>query len=163
MTAYHISEPPKGEIFQTPEGLKKFDQVDGTYLDEACQRLAQGTVVALGGLSLVGESGDTVSTMGIIGLGDETPEGYELKGWSLHAGHPEPNFRLLRYFDTGISTDDVLLPFPNTICFFGSEADSKLLDPTTDLEVLKQIMYFISQFISDDGPPEGVEWDLENI
>ncbi len=158
MPRYEIEPPVEDKIYPSPSVLKRFDTVHGTYMDEVGIRLNEGTVVALGGLSLVGEEGHPVADIGILGLGTERPDGYELRGWSLQLGHPDPKLGLLRYFDTESGAKDLVLPIPNCATYFACEADPSLLNPDADPEVLKQIVYFVSQFISDEGPPEGFDW-----
>lgn len=156
--SFKVRELPDGQLPSRPAALRPFVDVEQTFEEEIVPRLIAGNTVALGGLSLVGERGYMVATVGIMALGSKTPDGFNLKGWSLHLGHPEEEYNLLRYFDTEEETDDVLLPLPNTIVYFGCEADPKMTDKNTSQQDLTEIVHFILAFCSDDGAPDGIDW-----
>jgi hypothetical protein len=130
----------------------------GTYDEEVCRRIEAGKTVVLAGLSLVGKQGAMVAVVGIIRKGSTTPEGMHVHGWSFNAGHPEERFRMLRYFDTERSTEDICFPVPNCMVYFGCDTDPSLVEEDADAEVLQQIVRFVMPFISDAGPPKGIDW-----
>lgn len=158
MRTLEIQERVTGQLPIRPVALKKFDAVINTYDVEASQRLENGKTVVVGGLSLIGEMGQIVGVVGIIRISTITPEGAHLKGWSLHIGHPNEKFRILRHFDTERSVEDTLLPLPNCMVYFACETDQALAEEDADAEVLMQIAHFVPPFISDAGPPEGIDW-----
>lgn len=153
-----IDEAFQGSVPPRPKELRKFDSVDGTYNNEAARRLEEGKTIVVGGLSLIGEAGCIVPTIGIMRLGARSPTGFDIRGWSLHVGHPDEKFRLLRHFNTERSVEDVLLPEPNCMTYFACEADDALAEEDADETVLAQIVRFVAVFISDEGPPEKIDW-----
>lgn len=158
MRTLEVREPVEGQLPIRPTVLKKFDDVVGTYDAEAMQRIENGKTVVIGGLSLVGESGYMVPVVGIIKTGAVTEDSTHLKGWSLHLGHPDEKFRMLRHFNTEQSIEDVCLPLPNCIVYFACETDSALIEEDADAETLMQIAHFVVPFINDDGPPKNIDW-----
>lgn len=138
--------------------LKKFDAVVGTYDMEALQRLENGKTVVIGGLSLIGEKMYMVPTVGIIQLTKREPEGGDMRGWALHLGHPDEKFRKLCYFDTAQSAEDMALPLPNYLIYFACEINTEFTQEDADAETLMQIAHFVVPFISDAGPPKGIDW-----
>lgn len=158
MRTLEVRELVEGQLPIRPAALKKFDASIGTYDTEAMHRIENGKTVVIGGLSLVGESGYMVLVVGIIKTGAVTPDGAHLKGWSLHLGHPDEKFRMLRHFNTEQSVKDVCLPLPNYLVYFACETDSAFTEEDADAEVLTQIAHFVVPFISDAGPPKGIDW-----
>jgi hypothetical protein len=145
--------PQKGVVPPRPTTLKHPDGLAATQTDEVVIELLKGgRVAAYGGLSLLGDSGHIVYMVGLLQAKDEN-----LKGWTLAIGHPnqeKPDFNRIDTTTAPLTE----LPFPNTMTYFVGEADEKLIAANVPPEELQAAARFILPFISDEGPPQGIDW-----
>lgn len=151
----NISEilPRLGVIPPRPATLKHPDGISATQTDDAVMELLEdGRVAAYGGLSLLGDSGHIVYVIGLLQAKDGN-----LKGWTLAIGHPEQEKPDFNHIDTMVAPL-IELPFPNTMTYFVGEADEKLVAADVSPDELKAAARFILPFISDEGPPKGIDW-----
>lgn len=142
------SLPPRPKCLKQPSGLSVTSNDDvGIALMES------GKGAALGGLSIIGEEGYMVFVISLL-----QSKNQELFGWLLTIGHPDKKGEFcLEVIDT---TKKPLseLPFPNTMTYFVGEIDKKILKANTSQKELEDVARFIFSFISDEGPPEGIDW-----
>jgi len=145
--------PEKGVIPKRPTYLRRPSVVEASSRDDAVIELLQnGKIAVYGGISLLGEFGTIVCKIGFLQLKDEI-----LRGWLLAINHPEEETANFKYVDTS-SAPLTEIPFPDTIVYFAGEADESLIAPDASLEELKSVARFILPFISDEGPPDGIDW-----
>lgn len=157
MKAFPIPVPPEGVLPKRPSVLQKID-VASTYDEEFVNRILSGKTLVVAGASLIGKEGYIVATIGILRQTTARPEGgYNIKGWSAQLGHPDERFRQFCHFDTEKGTD-VPLPVPNYMVYFACETDHVLVEDDATAETLTEIAHFVAPFISDMGPPEGIDW-----
>lgn len=113
--------------------------------------LTSGKVIVYGGLSVIGPREAFVYMVGVL-----QSRGRVLSGWTLSIGHPdqeEPDFCRI---DTS-KKELTELPFPNTMAYFVCEGDERLVAADVPQDELKAIVRFVLSFISDNGPPEGID------
>ena len=146
-----------GDLPFRPAGLSKPDCVIRSdvlaeqFTDIAGQLLDLGRAIVIGGVSLMGDEGHIVPMVTAI----QVLPGDNLKGWNLaiHDGQPT-----LRHFDTtGKSLDQD--PLPNLMVYFvGVLTREEILDRDASQDEISGIVRFILPFISDEGPPQGIDW-----
>ncbi len=148
--------PQKGVLPPRPTTLRQPQNLRATQTDEAIVELLEGgKAVAYGGLSLVGEAGYIVYVVGFLQAKDG--QSGQVKGWTLAIGHPEQENPDFRHVDTTVAPLTEW-PFPNTMTFFVGEAEEKLVVADASADELQAAARFILPFISDDGPPKGIDW-----
>lgn len=144
--------PRKGIIPARPRSLSKPPGVEtDSTLDAVVRLIEQGKAVAFGGVSIIGKEGCLVYVIGLLKV-----NGQSLQGWMLYIDHPEKDSDF-NFIDSSRSPLNEL-PFPNTITYFVAEADESLIRPDAPQQELQDIARFVVAFISDDGPPEGIDW-----
>lgn len=107
--------------------------------------------MACGGISIIRERGNIVRIISLLQIKNEN-----LQGWVFTLGHPEkePGFE---FIDATMGSLNEL-PFPNCMTYFVGEVDEVILQKDTPSEELENIGQFIIHFISDEGPPTGIDW-----
>ena len=159
MRTITVAETIENQLPPRPVALQPFTSRSGTHDDEAMTRLENNEAIAIGGLSLIGDAGHMVCVIGLIKLVASENGENSLCGWSLHLNHPNVKFRQLRFFDTNVDGgDDIELPLPNCMVYFSSSIDSTIVEETADADTLQAIAHFIVPFVSDAGPPKGIDW-----
>ena len=161
MRTIAVTEPVKNQLPPRPAVLLPFANRAGTYDEEAMTRLENNESIAIGGLSLLGDAGYMVCVVGLFRLITDDAGETSLRGWSLHLNHPDVQFRQLRFFDTNVhNASDIELPLPNCIVYFSSSVDPTMVEETADAGTLQEITHFIVPFVSDEGPPKGIDWPV---
>ena len=161
MKTFDVPEPVAGQLPARPAELAHIEGLSAGDLDNAAvQRMLAGKAIVIGGLSLIGEQGAMVAVVGIIKFGTKTDDGTHVRGWSLHLGHPDESLRQMCYFDTEHFEEEgsCPLPLPNCMVYFVCEADPALAEEGTEEDTLTRIVHFVVPFISDSGPPKGIDW-----
>ena len=113
--------------------------------------LSGGTVVAYGGVSIEGEQGFIVPMIGLFLM-----ENKVLRGWQLRT-RPKEGGCDFRHIDTAKEPLEEI-PFPNYMVYFVGTSDRTIVEENADREALLAHARFILPFISDDGPPAGIDW-----
>ncbi len=160
MRTIAVKEPAKDQLPARPTVLQPFPSRVGTYDDEAATRLENKEAIVIAGLSLIGDAGYMVGVIGTMSVITTDDGENHLRGWSLHLNHPDVQFRQLRYFDSSQTDEDIELPLPNCMVYFSSLVDATMTEETADAETLLQIVYFTASFITDEGPPKGIDWPV---
>jgi hypothetical protein len=146
-------QPRPGVLPPRPASLIRQEApIADTTDDSVVELLKGGKVSVYGGYSLIGERGSFVYMVGILQLKDEN-----LFGWVLsigHPGHQPPDFRRIDTRSAPLKE----LPFPNTITYFVCEGREVLVAADVKMDELKAVARFVLPFISDEGPPKGIDW-----
>ena len=139
--------PPRPTCLQHPTVRR------GLSIDEAiAEIIEEGKAIALGGISVIGERLYVVSVISLLQMKDRV-----LRGWPLAIGHPEKEELEFDLVDTSVSFP-AEYPFPSTMIYFVAEADEKVVAVDAPAEELQAIARFVLPFISDEGPPRGIDW-----
>jgi hypothetical protein len=145
--------PQPGILPPRPETLIKQEVPIADSTDNSVISLLQnGKVTVYGGLSLIGPLGNFVYMVGVLQAKDEN-----LFGWTLSIGHPDHEHPDFQRIDT-TAAQLTELPFPNTMAYFVSEGDQRLVAGDVPSDDLKAVARFVLPFISDEGPPKGIDW-----
>jgi len=137
------------------------DSLGHTYDDMACSMFDQQRIVIMAGISIIGSEGYIVTTISIVKPFPyaSNPEQGRLVGWSISFGFPGNEPKLVS-FDS--DSKDHPLPdvfLPTTIVYFAATSDDEsLVTSEASQEELKKIVRFATAFVSDDGPPKGIDW-----
>ena len=140
------------EVPLRPSWITPPTPVAATSIDEAIAEIIEsGKPVVFGGISLIGAKGYIVTEIGMTQIKDGNP-----RGWFLSLGHPDKDPPDFVYADPDHPLDD--FPFPNTITYFVGVGDEQFLEKDAPQEELEAMARFVLAFISDSGPPEGIDW-----
>lgn len=145
-------EPQKGILPLRPASLKHPTGLKATRTEAAViEILATGKAVACGGISIIGHRGHIVRIISLLQIKDKN-----FHGWLFTQGHPnkKPGFE---FIDATIGSLNEL-PFPDYMTYFVGEVDKAILQKDILVEELESITQFIIPFISNDGPPTGIDW-----
>ncbi len=146
-------KPQEGVLPPRPASLRHPTDLQATQTDVAVVEILEaGKAVVCGGLSLIGEEGYMVYVISLLQMKDEN-----LHGWFLALGHPDKEEPDFEFIDTTV-TPLTELPFPNCMTYFVGEVDVNILKADALPEDLEGIARFVISFISDEGPPKGIDW-----
>ena len=153
MLNFEAIRPQPGVIPPRPPSLQRSTKFAESSNDEvAFDLFAAGKAVAFGGISLIGNQGYVVYMIGFLQVKNE-----HIHGWSLVIGHPEKKVPDFSFIDTTVAPLTEF-PFPNVITYFVCQVDENLLMADASQEQLEAAARFILAFISDEGPPDGIDW-----
>ncbi|MEK7602365.1 MAG: hypothetical protein AAB472_02675 [Patescibacteria group bacterium] len=149
---YATSIPPRPATLE-PHGLITMHQYEDIYVE----LLKRNETVAVGGISIVGAEGTIVPIISILQIVRS-----EMVGWTLVMNHPyHSSHDFLRVDAIHMPLD--VLPFPQTMTYFVGKADARLVDANVPKEDLQSVVAFILAFLSDEGPPKGIDWPMDQI
>ena len=144
---------PNGELPPRPASLRAPTGNSNSTTDMLSELLLNRKVAAFGGISIKGEMGYFVPMIGVFQLDVES---LALRGWLMRT-HPENSSCNFRFIDTSKEPLSEL-PFPNTMVYFVGESDEAIINSDARQDELLAIARFIPPFISDEGPPAGIDW-----
>ena len=144
--------PPPAELTMPPGLMVPSPSVDHSKARDngelMMQILLAGKPFLVAGLSLIGEHGYIVRSVGIYEGVDRTGNTFQgLRGWTVHAGHPKHRLNRLRYIDS--RQGDANLALPNTMVYLVGEVDPKLLDESADHAKVEKIIEYAMAQIHD--------------
>lgn len=140
------------EIVPRPACLMEPDGANSTN-DLTIQLLSTNKITIVGGVSLIGTKMWVVPVIGILQM---YKQGF-WRGWSLYIGHPD-NELAFTWVDSE-QTPMQEVPVANTMIYFvGTSEQTSLVLADASLDDLTALARFVFPFISDEGPPKGVDW-----
>lgn len=111
--------------------------------------LDSGKPALVAGLSLVGEEGFFVRSVGIYQCIDHVDGEFQnIRGWTLIDGHPDEDENCLHWLDTKVNKSGVLV-LPNLMVYFIMEVSESMMSEDVDRAVLKKILDFSMEQIHD--------------
>lgn len=145
--------PQAGVVPPRPASLWFPEDTRGMSTDDAVISLLEaGRVVVIGGFSLLGEKGLMVWLVSVLQKHEDN-----LRGWLFTSNHPGEEGPALDHVDSSIKPLEKL-PVPNVMVYFVGETSEDRVRAEAPQDDIQNLVRFVLPFISDEGPPKGIDW-----